>query len=83
MRENWQPEINEIKHRIELIAGRDGSFDPLGDLMDSLLSYGFGMAEQEGIDAAIRATTNLASGFGEESREYRVLMLLASKLRNY
>lgn len=50
----WQPEINEVKHRIELIAYRDG-WDGLmtGDALDGALAAIFnGIAAETYTEAA-------------------------------
>lgn len=76
---DWQPIVNEVRHRMELIEARDGALT--SDTLDACIRIGLRLAQRAGMDAAIQAVTVEA----EEQPEpvAAVLRRLAAHLRGY
>lgn len=78
----WQAEINEVKHRIELIVNRDGwEGMMLGDVLDGALAAMFNGVLTQGYNEAAEIADLRQSDYPNHSIARQALALLASHLR--
>lgn len=75
---DWQPTVNEVRHRLELIEQRDGAVS--SEKFDACLRIGLRMAQRDGMNAAIQAIEVTAE---EHPACAEVLRRLARELRGY
>ncbi len=78
----WQAEINEVKHRIELIVNRDGWEGMMtGDVLDGALAAMFNGVLTQGYQEAAEIATLRQADYPMHPIVRQALALLASHLR--
>lgn len=73
---DWQPIVNEVRHRMELIQQRDGELT--SDALDACIRIGLRLAQQAGMNAAIQAAEVAAEEMNSDT-----VRRLVQHLRSY
>lgn len=77
---DWQPIVNEVRHRMELIKARDGELT--SEHLDACIRIGLRLAQRAGMDAAIQAVKVESEGV-DNGLVAAALRRLVAHLRSY